>query len=134
MHRLALISLLAWTAHAEATASFEQVQSVLNTYCITCHQGQRAAAKIDLTRFPTAESVLEARATWSKVLARVRGSEMPPKGSPVPDIDAREKFVSWVEGTLHQAACVGGLAPGPSLIRRLNRDEYSATIRDLLNI
>src|SRR5437016_5317228 len=107
MHRLLLISLLAWAARAEATATFEQVQSVLKTYCVTCHQGQRAAAKVDFTQFSTPESVIEARATWSKVLARVRGSEMPPKGSPGPDIDTREKFVFWVEGTLHQAACAG---------------------------
>ena len=95
MHRLIPILLLAWAAGAETTASFEQVQSVLKTYCVTCHEGQRAAAKVDLTQFSTPESVVEARATWSKVLARVRGSEMPPKGSPGPDMDARENFISW---------------------------------------
>src|SRR5215467_8005048 len=111
MHRLSYIVLLACVARGATTASFDQVQSVLKTYCVTCHQGQRAAARIDLTQFPTPERVLEARATWSKVLARVRGSEMPPKGSPAPDLDARERFVSWVEDTLHQAACSTGLVP-----------------------
>jgi uncharacterized protein DUF1588/uncharacterized protein DUF1592/uncharacterized protein DUF1587/uncharacterized protein DUF1585/uncharacterized protein DUF1595 len=134
MYRYFLILLLACMAHAETPGTFENVQSVLKTYCVACHQGQRAAARIDLTKFDTSESIIQSRATWTKVLARVRGSEMPPKGSPMPDIDAREKFVSWVEGTLRQAACAAGPAPGPSLIRRLNRDEYSATIRDLLNI
>src|SRR6185436_15783199 len=103
-------------------------------YCVGCHQGPRAAGKIDLTQYRTPDSVAGARGAWTRVLARVRGSEMPPKGSPAPGIDDREKFLSWVEGTLHQAACAGGLVPGPSLIHRLNRDEYSATIRDLLNI
>ena len=134
MVRLTAIVLLAWVAGAETTGSFEHVQLVLKTYCIGCHQGQRPAAKIDLTQFRTPESVVEARGTWSQVLARVRGSDMPPKGSPTPNIEEREEFVSWVEGTLHQAACAGGLVPGPSPLRRLNRDEYSATIRDLLNI
>jgi hypothetical protein len=59
---------------------------------------------------------------------------MPPKGSPAPEIEEREKFVSWVEGSLQKAACAVGMVPRPVPIRRLNRDEYSATIRDLLNI
>src|SRR5207247_10718412 len=46
----------------------------------------------------------------------------------------REQFVSGVDGVLRQAACAEGPVPGPSPIRRLNRDEYSATVRDLLNI
>ena len=114
--------------------SFEDVQSTLKTYCVACHTGKTAAAKVDLTRYNSPEKVVEARTTWSRVLARVRTSEMPPKGSPAPGIDERDKFVAWVDGALRQAACAGGLVPGPSPIRRLNRDEYSATMRDLLNI
>src|SRR5687768_6440267 len=133
MVRAILILALAASASAE-TGSFDHVQSVLKQYCVGCHQGARAAGKIDLTQYRTPESVAAARGTWTRVLARVRGSDMPPKGSPAPGIDDREKFLYWVEGALHQAACAGGLVPGPSLIRRLNRDEYSATIRDLLNI
>jgi hypothetical protein len=116
------------------TASFDSVQSMLKTYCVGCHQGKTAAAKVDLTAYLTPDSVVKARPTWSRVLARVRGSDMPPKGSPAPGLEEREKFVSWVDGALRQAACAEGPVPGPSPIRRLNRDEYSATIRDLLNI
>ena len=119
--------------HRDA-ASFDQVQATLKTYCVACHQGKTAAAKIDLTRYNTAASIAEHRETWSQVLARVRGGEMPPKGSPAPEIDEREKFVAWVDASLRHAACAVGLVPGPAPIRRLNRDEYSATIRDLLRI
>ncbi|MGH9671537.1 MAG: DUF1592 domain-containing protein, partial [Bryobacteraceae bacterium] len=71
---------------------------------------------------------------WSKVLARVRDGEMPPKGKPAPAVEQREKFSSWIENTLARAACADGITPGPSPIRRLNRNEYGATLRDLLNI
>src|SRR5882672_9856092 len=119
---------------APAAASFDSVQSTLKTYCVACHQGKTAAAKVDLTGYLTPDSVVKARATWSRVLARVRGSDMPPKGSPAPGIEEREQFVSWVDGILRKAACAEGPVPGPSPIRRLNREEYSATVRDLLNI
>src|SRR5438309_12113614 len=90
---------------APAFASFDSVQSTLKTYCVACHQGKTAAAKVDLTAYLTPDSVVKARPTWSRVLARVRGSDMPPKGSPAPGIEEREKFVSWVDGVLRQAAC-----------------------------
>src|SRR5437879_6873333 len=36
--------------------------------------------------------------------------------------------------SLRSAACAAGFTPGAAQIRRLNRDEYTATIRDLLDI
>jgi hypothetical protein len=59
---------------------------------------------------------------------------MPPKGSPAPELDEREDFTQWVDQALRTEACATGVTPGPSPIRRLNRDEYSATIRDLLDV
>src|SRR6185369_2211414 len=51
-----------------------------------------------------------------------------------PDLDQREQFLKWVDATLRAEICAAGIAPGPSPIRRLNRDEYTATIRDLFDI
>ena len=84
---------------------------------------------MNISNFATADP-----ATWNKVLVRVRNGEMPPKGAPAPGPEQREAFVAWLDAALRTTACAGGPAPGPYPIRRLNRDEYSATIRDLLNI
>jgi hypothetical protein len=59
---------------------------------------------------------------------------MPPKGAPAPALAEREEFVSVLGAGLRAKACAAGIVPGPPSIRRLNRDEYAATIRDLLNI
>src|SRR5258708_30107976 len=59
---------------------------------------------------------------------------MPPKGPPPPPFDQREPFLRWVDSALRSEACVSGITAGPSPIHRLNRDEYTATIRDLLDI
>jgi hypothetical protein len=59
---------------------------------------------------------------------------MPPKGAPAPNLDQMERFTQWVDVTLRAEACAGGDTPGPAPIRRLNRDEYTATVRDLLDI
>ena len=65
---------------------------------------------------------------------RVRNGEMPPKGAPAPPADQREQFTNWVTASVREAACAAGAMPSPTGIRRLNRDEYAATIRDLLDI
>jgi hypothetical protein len=52
----------------------------------------------------------------------------------MPELDQREYFTAWVDQALRAEACSTGITPGPSAIRRLNRDEYSATVRDLLDV
>lgn len=61
---------------------------------------------------------------------------MPPNDDDVkqPSVPDRSAFVAAIEDALHRAACADGAAPGPAMLRRLNRAEYSASVRDLLDI
>jgi len=119
---------------AEPVFSFEDGQAFLKTYCATCHQGKTAIAGFNLTQFSTAESFHDRGPKWNSILNRVRNQEMPPRGKPVPSMTQREAFTTWVQASLKADACSGGIVPGPAPVRRLNRTEYSATIRDLLNL
>jgi hypothetical protein len=60
--------------------------------------------------------------------------EMPPRGQPAPTPDERDALADWIDGTLRAGVCAVGFAPGPQPLRRLNRNEYAATIRDLLSV
>ncbi|MGH9631776.1 MAG: DUF1587 domain-containing protein, partial [Bryobacteraceae bacterium] len=114
--------------------SFKHAQTMLKTYCQGCHQGKSAAGGFDLAKIGTLEGLHKNPRAWSTMRTRVGNLEMPPKGAPVPEAEQREKFTAWIDKTLRSAACSDGIAPGPSPIRRLNRNEYAATVRDLLNI
>jgi len=59
---------------------------------------------------------------------------MPPKGSSAAPFEERELFSAWADAELRKEACEAGIVAGPNPARRLNRDEYAATIRDLLDI
>ena len=39
-----------------------------------------------------------------------------------------------MQDSLRAEACAAGLTPGPAPVRRLSRSQYSATVRDLLNL
>jgi hypothetical protein len=113
---------------------FPAAQSFLNKNCQACHTGKTPAGNFHLGRVETPASFLNAPQAWTRLAARIQNAEMPPKGMPMPPIEERERFTTWVEQTLRKEACAGGISAGPMPLRRLNRDEYTATVQDLLDI
>lgn len=114
--------------------SAADVSGFVQTYCLECHQGEEPEAKLDLARFDSAEKIAADATIWNKILRRVRDGEMPPEDAETPAINQRQQFVAWISHTLREAACSDGISPGPAPLRRLNRTEYAATLRDLLDI
>lgn len=132
--RLILTSWILSTAGAPAA---EDARTVLGTHCGACHRGKSAVAGFDLDRYPNETAIAADSRKWMSALARMRNGEMPPKNAKLPlAADARERLIAWLDQTLHSATCAGsgGRSTSHSPVRRLNRSEYAATIRDLLNI
>jgi hypothetical protein len=119
---------------ANQTALATEVAEFLQTHCLRCHKGDRAKGKLDLTQFQSAQSMRSDPNRWNKIISRVSAGEMPPVGSELPKQEERERFVLQARETLLSLCCEGGPRPGPAPLRRLNRTEYGATIRDLLRI
>ncbi len=131
---LCLTAILSPLAAAEPTSLPAEVQDFLAAHCVKCHQGAKPKAKLDLAALQSAESLKAQSQRWSKIIARLQAGEMPPVGSPAPPPAARDKFVADMRQALYAAVCDGSPQPGPAPLRRLNRTEYSATLRDLLGI
>jgi len=131
---LKFLFLLAPVALAADPFTFGEAQSLLRANCQKCHSGKGAVGGLDLTQFPDEQSVIARAKLWNRVASRVREGDMPPPGSPPVSMVDREKFSNWVTTKLHAAACADGITPPPFPLRRLNRNEYTATVRDLLNI
>ncbi len=112
----------------------EQSSKFLKQYCLACHQGKAAVGGLDVSVLLKQPAFDQKVDQWTAVANRVRGSEMPPKGAPMPPDTDREEFTAWVKASIKDAACAAGITPGRYPARRLNRSEYSATVRDLLNI
>ncbi len=122
-------------ASALATAqSFEQSQTFLRLYCAKCHEGTSPAAGFHLRSVAEPTSLKDNARKWTSLALRVRNVEMPPKNSPIPPLDERERFIGWVDHAVRVEACAAGPRGGPSPAHRLNRDEYAATIRDLFDM
>jgi hypothetical protein len=124
-----LILLLA--ALPAAAYDLVRARALLSGYCYKCHQATQPAAGLNLRALG---AINERAPVWAKTAARVKDGSMPPKGHPGPSLDEREAFSAWVTETVRAAACADGIQPPPRRLERLNRAEYAATVRDLLNI
>ncbi len=125
--------LITIAAAAQTGTDFAPVQSFVTQYCLACHTGQKPAAGYDVRKL-TEASLNDQPVLWRRAYRRVSEHEMPPRNAPMPPLDAREAFTGFVDHALRTKACADGISPARALSRRLNRAEYAATVRDLLNI
>jgi hypothetical protein len=117
-----------------APATFkQQVAPLVQKYCVRCHGGANPSAGLSLTGFQDTASVLKARDVWEKVSHNVIIGHMPPLGMPQPTAAERQQMSTWIDSTLSKSDCKI-LDPGRVTMRRLNREEYNNTIRDLTGL
>jgi len=105
-------------------------QTLVNQYCVTCHNQRLKTAGLTLDTMDPANVPSDAE-TWEKVVLKLRTGAMPPPGMPRPDSTAVQRFISSIETRLDSAAQAKPYAGRP-LLHRMNRAEYANAIRDLL--
>ncbi|HWA83298.1 MAG TPA: DUF1592 domain-containing protein, partial [Fimbriimonadaceae bacterium] len=105
------------------------VLPVLTKYFGPCH-ATKDNTDMTLTLLQSADSFKTQRSTWLRIEENLANRHMPPPGNPAPTDEERKKLVA----TIH--TYLGGSAPSPGrvTIRRLNRQEYNNTIRDLVGL
>ena len=110
------------------------VMPLLERYCADCHMNDEAEAGIDFDRFDSQEAALKEGRTWLRVRDALQGRIMPPKEESQPSIEELDRIIAWVENDFLAAQCGKQVSSAPVVIRRLNRQEYNNTIRDLLGL
>jgi hypothetical protein len=115
--------------HAD-TALNSELAPFLKQHCSPCHVGDSAEGNLDLKSYSSDFSDAEIRRRWVFLHDRVAAGEMPPKSADQPDARSRAKFVRQLGGLLNRA----DLETREVVLRRLNRNEYTNTVRDLFGI
>ncbi|TVQ02233.1 MAG: DUF1592 domain-containing protein [Planctomycetaceae bacterium] len=118
-------------------AESEYQQSVLPsllTYCGDCHSGDQPAAGVAFEKLDVGRAQTSDRSIWKKVHTQIEAGIMPPPDSEQPSDAERQRWTDWIDRHSLQVACDGPAYPGRVTLRRLNRNEYNRTIRDLIGI
>ena len=120
------------TVESAPPASAEYA-GLVGTYCLTCHNDRLKTAGLSLQNVGMAD-IPEHAPVWEKVARKLRSGEMPPPSVRArPDGPTAKAFATYLEATLDQAA-IAHPEPGRAPVHRLNREEYSNAVRDLLGV
>ncbi|MBC7926986.1 MAG: DUF1592 domain-containing protein [Bryobacteraceae bacterium] len=125
----------AGTTQAGSPQSFDTViKPLFAKSCYPCHNDRMASGSLNLQQFTSAAAIAPNREQWERIVQKIRTGEMPPKGMPKPSLDTVNSVVAVVRDEFEKSDRATPADPGRVTARRLNRVEYSNTIRDLLGV
>jgi hypothetical protein len=135
---LALCLLSASLVHAASLDSVSQAWEkellpVIEQRCLDCHDADVMKGDVDLDLRQPSPARHDVK-LWQKVREQLRAGTMPPAGKPPLDAVQRELMLRWISQNEQAVLAMAEGKPGPARARRLNREEYSNTLRDLLGV
>jgi hypothetical protein len=122
----------AFAAHAGLPPSPEALDDVVDRYCTQCHNERRLVGNLNLEDFDVADPASRA-VVAERVIRKLRAGMMPPQGRRRPAGDTLAALAARLEASL-DAAAMAQPDPGHKTFQRLNRAEYEASVRALLDV
>ena len=116
--------------HAPAESPVASYTDVVRQYCVLCHNDQLLTGNLSLQEFVVEEADQKAEIA-EKIIRKLAAGMMPPPGMRRPGGDTLTLLRSELETRLDEAAAANP-NPGWRTFQRLNRAEYTTSIRDLL--
>lgn len=110
----------------------ERIRPMLEANCYACHANGSAEGNLSFDTMETSDLVANKQIWWN-VLKNVRAGLMPPASEPRIGDEDKKALYNWIET---EAFDLDPRHPDPGrvTVRRMNRQEYRNTIRDLTGI
>lgn len=117
----------------DATTYDDVVRPFFQQHCIRCHGPETQEANFRVDDGLTNDFVTRANVErWSEVLNMLNAGEMPPEGEARPSVVDVTRVVEWIE--FERLRAERARNDNTVVMRRMNREEYNNTIRDLIGI
>ena len=110
------------------------VQPVITKSCVMCHNDRMTSGGLNVAAVNSESALHGNREQWERIIHKIRTGEMPPKGIPKPPAEQTAALMKFVQEKWEEADRKIPADPGRVTARRLNRVEYSNTVRDLLGV
>jgi cytochrome c5 len=118
-------------------AAFDKaVKPLFDSTCSMCHSAGLASGGLNIEQFGTVASIGSDRDEWDKIVHRLEAGEMPPSAIPRSEEMKAQiaEAVAFARNEFKREDALVKPDPGRVTARRLNRSEYTNTIRDLLAV
>ncbi|MCY2985505.1 MAG: DUF1592 domain-containing protein [Planctomycetota bacterium] len=130
----AFLTSLSPRLHADEKGVYgDLVLPFFEKHCSECHLGEKNEGNFRLDKsIPFDFKDAAVRRSWAEVVNVLNSHSMPPEEKPKPEIEKVAAVVDWITEQISQAELQ--LRENAVVMRRLNRNEYKNTIRDLVGI
>lgn len=112
-----------------------QIAPLLSKYCASCHGAEKQKDGIELHTIRTEQDAFRQHRFLENVAHQIEKGEMPPDDEPQPTAEEKKALIAGLRGVV--ARLEKGEFPrqaGRPTVRRLNRNEYNNTVRDLFGV
>ena len=112
----------------------KDVVPVLQDRCMDCHDSDAKKGDVDFDLLLKPGELRHDIKLWGKVREQLRAGTMPPKSKSPLDRAQADTVLRWIQQNEQAVMEMPPALPGAARARRLNREEYGNTLRDLLGI
>ena len=109
------------------------VKSVVNQYCVSCHDADVKKGGLDLERL-SREDITQHSEEWERVIRKMRARQMPPLGKQRPTDSTCDQVVTRLSSSLDRAAARNPNPGRTETFRRLNRSLPCLRLRSRMKL
>ena len=123
-------------APALADSFADQVHPFFKKHCIVCHGPDKQKGGITLHEIDSIDDAFKNFQLLENIIAQVEHEEMPPDDEDIQPTDAERKTLIKTLSKVVERVRSGNVPQraGRTTLRRLNRNEYHYTVRDLFGV
>lgn len=104
-------------------------------HCNRCHGEKKQKGDLRVDDLKVDLQSPATMAHWEEIMNRINSGDMPPDDEPRPNPDEISRVADWIVQQLRESESVRQSSAGEAVaFRKLTRDEYANTIRDLLGV
>tara|TARA_R110002096_G_scaffold135954_3_gene288232 strand:- start:4595 stop:6949 length:2355 start_codon:yes stop_codon:yes gene_type:complete len=118
---------------ADESAFIRDIEPLLIDYCFDCHGDGADKGGITLDDYASLEEHFTDHELWERVWHNMRSQLMPPSEKSQPTAEESAKLTAWIEREVFKMDSENP-DPGRVTLRRLNREEYRHSVKDLLGV
>jgi mono/diheme cytochrome c family protein len=132
----ACLAVGAGRAAVPSSADFERtVKPFFSEHCNKCHGEKKQKGDLRVDTLVINFDSPKVMGNWEEIMNRINSGDMPPEDEKRPKPDDIARVADWIAGQLHDAESAKNSSSGEKVaFRKLSREEYANTIRDLLGV